>query len=320
VNVEQERLESFLKTAELLQIKGLTYGLKDPGGGGPVKFSDTDPVTRTKQGPRSVHAKTGEEGVVQRRRKSVETAAAAVAGAATHLPPGYSSSPEKRLKMTVPPAAMAAAVQPKEQQPSSAGSEHSGDHGDMVIDDDYQDIQEEEEEQQRSDDDNMPPSHSLEDIKENYGDEEYVDDGEEPEEEDDGGDEEEYILLAGDAVTSAAGGGGMLTAGPGGEKEDLGPLHKRCPVCHMIMLKKNLSRHVRDQHTTERPRSVCPVCKKTYKTADWLKDHIRRGHGYSKDATDEVMALVKAQQEGRGGGNISSPELAAVSPPPAQSV
>jgi hypothetical protein len=319
--VEQERLESFLKTAELLQIKGLTYGLKDPGGGGGVKFSDTDPLSRTKLvGPRSLHAKIGEEGAVHRRRKSVETAAAAVAGAAaTHLPPSYSSSPEKRLKLTVPPAAMAAAVQQKEQQlSSSAGSEHSGDHGDMVIDDDYQDIQEEEEgELQRTDDDNTPPSHSLEDIKENYGDEEYVDDGEEPEEEDD---EEEYILLAGDAVTSAAGGGGMLTAGPGGEKEDLGPLHKRCPVCHMIMLKKNLSRHVRDQHTTERPRSVCPVCKKTYKTADWLKDHIRRGHGYSKDATDEVMALVKAQQEGRGGGNISSPELAAVSPPPAQSV
>ena len=36
--------------------------------------------------------------------------------------------------------------------------------------------------------------------------------------------------------------------------EDLGPLHKRCPVCNMVMLKKNLSRHVRDQHSQEKPR------------------------------------------------------------------
>ena len=107
------------------------------------------------------------------------------------------------------------------------------------------------------------------------------------------------------------------------DKENLGPLHKRCNVCHMIMLKKNISRHVRDQHTVGRPRSgrklidtrgqnhhtydtprsggsggeekkiyycypnilnflVCPICAKSYKTSDWLKDHIRRGHGYSK--------------------------------------
>lgn len=63
----------------------------------------------------------------------------------------------------------------------------------------------------------------------------------------------------------------------------------------MIMLKKNLSRHIRDQHAgTERPRSVCPLCWKTYKTQDWLKDHVRRGHGYTKAETDELMAKIKA--------------------------
>ena len=34
MNVEQDRLQSFLKTAELMRIKGLTDGLPDSGGGG----------------------------------------------------------------------------------------------------------------------------------------------------------------------------------------------------------------------------------------------------------------------------------------------
>jgi len=312
--VEQQRLESFLKTAEILQINGLTDGLKDPGGGSgensdSAKFSEPDLATGANLAARATLAKAFEEGPAKRGRKSLD----------------QSSSPEKRPKLNVPSAALAAVVQQHKQQLSSTGSEHSEDHDDMVIDDDYHDTQEEDHHprsggrsSRSAGDDAVPhPPHSLEDIKENYDEGEYVDDGEEPDEDD--GEDEEYILLAGDAVTSAAAGGGILTAGPGGEKEDLGPLHKRCPVCHMIMLKKNLSRHVRDQHTTERPRSICPVCKKTYKTADWLKDHIRRGHGYSKDATDEVMAKVKAEQEG-GGGNLGSQESAAVSPPRVQQV
>ena len=32
--MEQDRLQSFLKTAELMRIKGLTDGLPDSGGGG----------------------------------------------------------------------------------------------------------------------------------------------------------------------------------------------------------------------------------------------------------------------------------------------
>ena len=76
-------------------------------------------------------------------------------------------------------------------------------------------------------------------------------------------------------------------------KEYLGPLHKRCPHCQMVMLKKNLSRHIRDQHSMDRPRSTCPICTKSYKTPDWLKDHVRRGHGYTKEATDELLARLK---------------------------
>merc|ERR1711902_442523 len=91
-------------------------------------------------------------------------------------------------------------------------------------------------------------------------------------------------------------------------KEFLGPLHKRCPHCQMVMLKKNLSRHIRDQHSMDRPRSTCPICQKSYKTPDWLKDHIRRGHGYTKEATDELLSKMVVEEEDDGLGNkIKSP-------------
>ena len=118
-----------------------------------------------------------------------------------------------------------------------------------------------------------------------------------------GGYSGEHIIVASDPLSSPA------ANLPGGAAEDLGPLHKRCPVCHMVMLKKNLSRHVRDQHTIERPRSICPVCQKTYKTQDWLKDHIRRGHGYSKEDTDELMAKIRLD------GNMNQGDLVSAGPP-----
>ena len=59
------------------------------------------------------------------------------------------------------------------------------------------------------------------------------------------------------------------------------------------MLKKNFARHMRDMHTEPKPRSLCPLCQKSYKTSDWLKDHIRRGHGYTKELTDKLMASLK---------------------------
>ena len=47
-------------------------------------------------------------------------------------------------------------------------------------------------------------------------------------------------------------------------------------------------------HTEPKPRSLCPLCQKSYKTSDWLKDHIRRGHGYTKELTDKLMATLKS--------------------------
>ena len=72
------------------------------------------------------------------------------------------------------------------------------------------------------------------------------------------------------------------------------PNHKKCTECGIQMLKKNFARHMRDMHTaTPKPRSLCPLCQKSYKTQDWLKDHIRRGHGYTKELTDQVMASLE---------------------------
>merc|ERR1719216_631118 len=72
-----------------------------------------------------------------------------------------------------------------------------------------------------------------------------------------------------------------------------GPNHKKCVECGIVMLKKNFARHMRDMHTEPKPRSLCPLCQKSYKTSDWLKDHIRRGHGYTKELTDKLMASLK---------------------------
>lgn len=75
------------------------------------------------------------------------------------------------------------------------------------------------------------------------------------------------------------------------------PNHKKCTECGIQMLKKNFARHMRDMHTpTPKPRSLCPLCQKSYKTSDWLKDHIRRGHGYSKELTDQVMASLEGSE------------------------
>jgi len=77
------------------------------------------------------------------------------------------------------------------------------------------------------------------------------------------------------------------------ESNNMGPNHKKCFQCGIVMLKKNFARHMRDMHTLPKPRSLCPLCQKSYKTPDWLKDHIRRGHGYTKELTDQLMASLK---------------------------
>ena len=74
----------------------------------------------------------------------------------------------------------------------------------------------------------------------------------------------------------------------------MGPNHKKCDTCGIVTLKKNFARHLRDMHTEPKPRSLCPLCQKSYKTSDWLKDHIRRGHGYTKELTDKLMATLKS--------------------------
>ena len=82
--------------------------------------------------------------------------------------------------------------------------------------------------------------------------------------------------------------------GPGLDSIMMGPNHKKCIECGIVMLKKNYARHQRDMHAKPKPRALCPLCQKSYKTSDWLKDHIRRGHGYTKELTDRLMATLRS--------------------------
>jgi len=220
VNLEQRRLDSFLKTAEVLQIKGLTDGMKEP----PPPNRPPPPLHEV------VDCKPDLPNQLHKRPLSAASVFSMEAAV------------EKKLRMS-----------DSSLRISDSGLRMSDDQDGMVID-----------------------------VNEYSGEGEY--DG-----------EEGSSIYSGDGQSLGEGPGLMLDQGPPppGVKENLGPLHKRCGVCHMIMLKKNLSRHIRDQHTVERPRSVCPICSKTYKTADWLKDHIRRGHGYTKEDTDDLMSKIK---------------------------
>ena len=81
-------------------------------------------------------------------------------------------------------------------------------------------------------------------------------------EEDENDDEDysrEHIVVAGDPVTQQPAfddydDENRLKIVDESEVHGVSPLHKRCVHCNMVMLKKNLSRHIRDQHTEERPR------------------------------------------------------------------
>jgi len=240
VNVEQGRLQSFLKTADVMQIKGLTDGLNNPTGIKDVKAAEE----RNEPDPPDIKPDMNTY-----RKRSIDPSSALEAE-------------EKRLKFY-------------DQDDSVNDS--------MVIDD------------SPIDDEDCNSSGFTDgnsSISSYSG---------------------EHIIVAGDPAISSF--PSNLPLPPPGVKEDLGPLHKRCPVCHMVMLKKNLSRHVRDQHTVERPRSICPICQKTYKTQDWLKDHIRRGHNYTKEETDELMAKIKLDANMNGGDALLSPPAGlAISP------
>jgi len=215
VNLEQTRLDSFLNTAELLQIKGLTDGIKESMGTVP----SSTPVPSLANTPLPSMPK-------KIRTTSLEEALLNVATAGKHKldTRELAESMEKKLKTE----SIQDPLDTGEWMETSSETSASGDH----------------------------------------------------------------ILVSGEPYTLP-----LQISRQSYLKsliEDLGPLHKRCPVCNMVMLKKNLSRHVRDQHSQEKPRSVCPLCGKTYKTADWLKDHIRRGHNYTKEETDELMSKIKS--------------------------
>ena len=75
--------------------------------------------------------------------------------------------------------------------------------------------------------------------------------------------------------------------------------HKKCQIegCGITVLKKNYKRHVRDKHTEDLCRVACPQCFKTLKTEEGLRDHLRRGHGNTKEQTVWIMKTIQFQEE-----------------------
>jgi len=250
VNVGQSDLTSFLKTAELLQIKGLAEnanwsaqdslgevsetedGGSDAGGLASVAASPIPAVAST---PRSEYPVSSVNDLggqtkpgAKRRRLSSETSTSKLlndSGVSTNTRPSSVKSEED--------------MELKEE-----------------VNDDFED----------DDDNNL-----------------YVDES---------ADTDTEVTEAGLRRMSGGSIGDM--GGPGLDSIMMGPNHKKCIECGIVMLKKNYARHQRDMHAKPKPRALCPLCQKSYKTSDWLKDHIRRGHGYTKELTDRLMStLVK---------------------------
>jgi len=234
VNVEQDRLESFLKTAELLRIKGLTDGL---------------------------HSDKADKQVPVKPNKEKSPPKLPVLKPASILKNNNVKRPLSALSKDVANSIIAQVTETLEKPAKSMKMDE------VII-------------PQHSSDDEINYEELTEDDIEENG---------------------EHIVVAGDPVTNEDIQCHMENMEQFADqdsfkefddKEFLGPLHKRCPHCQMVMLKKNLSRHIRDQHSMDRPRSTCPICQKSYKTPDWLKDHIRRGHGYTKEATDDLLSKM----------------------------
>merc|ERR1712025_832777 len=262
VNVEQDRLQSFLKTAELLRIKGLTDGLQENG---------------AKTG------KTNKQSPVENKEKTAGP---------VNLSGGTSLLKASQVK-----------------RPLSALSDEILNNGlnkqNAVLETPEKRSKTNQEMRNKLEEILIPQTIPNDQVYNDYDDEDI-----------ENGYDGEHIIVAGDPVTNEDFENHMEQYNDSendinsnkevSEKEFLGPLHKRCPHCQMIMLKKNLSRHIRDQHSSDRPRSNCPICQKSYKTPDWLKDHIRRGHGYTKEATDELIATLTKTDFGN---KLSSPAV-----------
>merc|ERR1712233_235786 len=241
VNVEQDRLQSFLKTAELLRIKGLTDGLQENG---------------AKTG------KTNKQSPVENKEKTAGSA---------NLSGGTSLLKASQVK-----------------RPLSALSDEILNNGlnkqNAVLETPEKRSKTNQEMRNKLEEILIPQTIPNDQVYNDYDDEDI----------------ENHMEQYNDSEND------INSNKEVSEKEFLGPLHKRCPHCQMIMLKKNLSRHIRDQHSSDRPRSNCPICQKSYKTPDWLKDHIRRGHGYTKEATDELIATLTKTDFGN---KLSSPAV-----------
>jgi len=273
VNVEQDRLESFLKTAELLRIKGLTDGLgeKKQEKAPPVVSKPAPlPLVKEKTPPKLPILKPASVLKNNNTKRSMTLEEVFAQGEMIITPPKESPEPRpaKALKLDdviIPQHSSDNEINYDELTEDDI--EETGEHivvaGDPVTTEDFTNI------------DEFSDSDSYKDLN-----------------------------IVEEDVEVKVGADG---------KEYLGPLHKRCPHCQMVMLKKNLSRHVRDQHSMDRPRSTCPICTKSYKTPDWLKDHIRRGHGYTKEATDELLAKLKL--DSRTKSPSISPVKKAAAPP-----
>ena len=60
----------------------------------------------------------------------------------------------------------------------------------------------------------------------------------------------------------------------------------------------NILRDLHDLHTLPKPRSLCPLCQKSYKTSDLLRGHIRLWHGYTRELTQRLLAQQLLTQVG----------------------
>ena len=55
----------------------------------------------------------------------------------------------------------------------------------------------------------------------------------------------------------------------------------KCPVCWKEMLKNNIQKHIRVKHS-QVEQVECQHCGKSFKTSYYMKDHLRKVHGFRK--------------------------------------